>query len=335
MALPTLVQLFGHDNSEVSESTLEDVFGGLHEGPFEGIASACAVIQSTPPAMSVDVGTGTFCVGGVFGKVSVTGSVVIGTAPVVNNRIDRVVLRRTNSTDLTEIAVIAGTVAASPVPPSLTRTANIYEVSLAQVYVGQGVTSIVTANITDERKDYSVGGYALGKATVRAGRTRQHFIPAANFGVGINLTFATHFRSFAGLGSWAAMGLGWELPDGVVLVGVIGHTKLPSDWKSGTVKGYVLFQGAGAGNFYVGLQMAAVTPGSPGETMRQTADVIQQQAVNSYNGLHLLAFNTALLTVAAGDFINIGVSRDPAHASDTSANVLEFYGVILEYTAEY
>lgn len=84
---------------------------------------------------------------------------------VVLNRIDRVVLRLNASTSVRtmSIAIKKGTPASNPVAPTLTRvTGGIWELSLAQIYVGAGVTSISQANITDERANTSVCGFVTG-----------------------------------------------------------------------------------------------------------------------------------------------------------------------------
>lgn len=157
----TVDQLFGNDGSLVSEANFETVFGGLLEGVLSGIDNECSVVASGPPAMTVEVRTGTFCVGGVFGRVSAQHLLTISAAPGgPNNRIDRVVLRRDNATNLSSLAVVDGTPAVSPVAPALTRAGGIWEDSLAQVRVNNGQVSVTTSDITDERYDRSVCGFA-------------------------------------------------------------------------------------------------------------------------------------------------------------------------------
>jgi hypothetical protein len=59
-----------------------------------------------------------------------------------------------------DILVKKGTPAPSPVPPGLTRTPETWELSLAQVRVEAGATSILSAKITDERGSASLCGVA-------------------------------------------------------------------------------------------------------------------------------------------------------------------------------
>ncbi len=81
-------------------------------------------------------------------------------------RIDRVVLRLDTSLQTRRIAIatLAGEPAAVPVAPELTRSGNIYELSLAQVRIGANVLSISAADITDERGDAELCGVVEPKA---------------------------------------------------------------------------------------------------------------------------------------------------------------------------
>lgn len=82
------------------------------------------------------------------------------------NRIDRVILRLNLSgvtvgvtaTNTISLDILKGTPASSPVAPTLTRTGNVWELSLAQVLVPANSTTIPAANITDEREDSDVCG---------------------------------------------------------------------------------------------------------------------------------------------------------------------------------
>lgn len=75
-------------------------------------------------------------------------------------RIDRVILRldRSLSERQITIQVKKGTPAANPVPPTLTRTENTYELSLAQVRVRANSVKLEASDITDERYDPDVCG---------------------------------------------------------------------------------------------------------------------------------------------------------------------------------
>lgn len=70
-----------------------------------------------------------------------------------NNRIDRIVIRMDLSTEARYVKAFIkkGTPSTNPVPPVLTQTPSLYEISLAQVKVIGGQTFIATDAVTDER----------------------------------------------------------------------------------------------------------------------------------------------------------------------------------------
>lgn len=92
------------------------------------------------------------------------GSVILSipNADGVLNRIDRVVLRYDTENRNIDIALKQGTFATNPVAPPLQRDADAYEIALADIYVGKGVTSIIQANITDLRLDKNLCGIVHG-----------------------------------------------------------------------------------------------------------------------------------------------------------------------------
>jgi hypothetical protein len=113
--------------------------------------------------MSVDVAAGSAFIdgddvalqGSYLERVTATANVVIPAPPVSNSRIDLVVLRVYDSTatggapagDGATLEVITGVSAPSPAVPATPNTAIV----LARVTVAAGVSSIITANISDQR----------------------------------------------------------------------------------------------------------------------------------------------------------------------------------------
>lgn len=133
-----------------------------------------AVSQSSPPAMTVSIAVGWAIILGDYttnmGAYSVFNdaalSATITAADATNPRIDRVCLTvadsaYTGSTNTVTVNVVAGTPAGSPVAPA-TPTNSI---SLATVAVGAGVTTIVTANITDTRVRTKIDEVVLGTSS--------------------------------------------------------------------------------------------------------------------------------------------------------------------------
>lgn len=75
----------------------------------------------------------------------------ISTADSTNPRIDRVIVRVDWVADTIQLSVLQGVPATSPTAPALTQNTSRWEISLAQVRVNAGVTTIASGNITDER----------------------------------------------------------------------------------------------------------------------------------------------------------------------------------------
>lgn len=84
-------------------------------------------------------------------------------ADVVLNRIDRIVLRLSESPRTMGIYIKKGTPASTPTAPELSRTkGTIWELSLAKISIHAGVTDITQSMITDERADTELCGWVTG-----------------------------------------------------------------------------------------------------------------------------------------------------------------------------
>lgn len=89
-------------------------------------------------------------------------SVQLEAADIALNRIDRIVIRLDRNARQITVAAKKGTPAANPAAPALTRTTDIWELSLARIAVAAGAAGITQAEITDERSNTSVCGYITG-----------------------------------------------------------------------------------------------------------------------------------------------------------------------------
>lgn len=89
-------------------------------------------------------------------------AITLETADGALNRYDRVVLRWDLAAREMYIAVLKGAVSANPSARAITRSNEIYDLVLADVYVGKGVLSIQTANITDQRYNSRLCGIVTG-----------------------------------------------------------------------------------------------------------------------------------------------------------------------------
>ncbi|WP_010293526.1 hypothetical protein [Clostridium senegalense] len=86
----------------------------------------------------------------------------ITVADGVLNRIDRIVLRLDFLEREIKCYVKQGTFASNPVAPDILRNADIYELGLADIYIGHGAISINQGNITDLRQNKNVCGIVHG-----------------------------------------------------------------------------------------------------------------------------------------------------------------------------
>lgn len=133
----------------------------LRNGYVSGVGSALAVVQHSTGDMSVDVGSGECWIQGCHHADGSAVNLDIEEAHATLGRIDRVVMRNTiTGTRKIEPVVITGTAASSPVAPDYTRNTEVYDLLIADITVGAGVTQILTANITDRRANTTYCGIA-------------------------------------------------------------------------------------------------------------------------------------------------------------------------------
>ena len=83
-------------------------------------------------------------------------------------RIDRVVLRFDNTIDnrFIKVFIKKGETSESPIPPELTRTEEIYELSLAQISIVAGKSFVEQSDIVDERYNQKLCGLASSLVSV-------------------------------------------------------------------------------------------------------------------------------------------------------------------------
>lgn len=140
---------------------LENVRDMMLDGYCHDVGSMLAVIEQSPNAMGVYVGTGEAWIQGNWYENTAQKSLSLSTADVTYPRIDRIILRNTITGSRTIVAmVLTGTPATVPLAPALTQTSDTWEICLAEVAVAAGATTITNANITDKRSDVTLCGVA-------------------------------------------------------------------------------------------------------------------------------------------------------------------------------
>jgi microcystin-dependent protein len=130
-------------------------------GYRSGTGLELAVHQHSSGDMSVDISSGECWIQGNHYASDASANVVISAAHASLARIDRIVMRNTiTSTRKIAPVCITGVPAISPVAPAYTRTADVYDIVLADVAVAAAATTILTANITDQRSNTTYCGIA-------------------------------------------------------------------------------------------------------------------------------------------------------------------------------
>lgn len=116
-------------------------------------------LRVTPgDGLSVNVLAGSAWINGYAYENTEELNLTLAAADGVNPRIDRVVVCWDAVVRRISAAVLAGTAAASPTAPDITRSDNIYELALADIAVAAGAVSLADGDITDRRLDTSLCG---------------------------------------------------------------------------------------------------------------------------------------------------------------------------------
>lgn len=127
-----------------------------------GVFNGDLMVESAG-SMVVTVGTGYANVNGKVRFFDTVDNVTLNPANGTYPRIDTIVVERNDTDREITLKYVQGDYSgATPTATAPVRTANIYQIVLAQIYVGVGVTEITQANITDTRADTSLCGWVVG-----------------------------------------------------------------------------------------------------------------------------------------------------------------------------
>jgi hypothetical protein len=139
------------ENIDTSETQFSQWARNIGEGVKQNTLDELEVYADSS-GMQVKVKAGQALIRGHYYQSSAQEVLTIATAPVTNSRIDNVVLELDPSANHIQLVVVAGTPASTPVAPTLTQTdGGIYQIKLAQILVGPGVTTIAANKVTDTR----------------------------------------------------------------------------------------------------------------------------------------------------------------------------------------
>ena len=149
-----------HDRVYRAEEWAEYFASFIGNGVFPVPSNNLQVVAGS--GMVVTVKAGKAWINGYFYYNTGDLSLTLPVADGVLNRIDRIVVRWDLTERLISVVVKSSTPSASPTPPALQRDADAYELCLADITTGAGVTAISQAVITDRRLDPSICGVVAG-----------------------------------------------------------------------------------------------------------------------------------------------------------------------------
>lgn len=145
-----------HDRKYSAEDWAAYFASFIRNGVFGQPSNSLQVIANS--GMNITIKAGSGFINGYYYRNTTDMIKTLAVADGVYNRIDRVVLRWSLINRNITIQVLQGSVTQVPAVPALTRNAEIYELALADIYIGAGSTSVQQSRITDKRGDGSVCG---------------------------------------------------------------------------------------------------------------------------------------------------------------------------------
>lgn len=179
-------------------------------GPLVGSGAApeigLTVAETSPASAGVRVFEGRAVVDGTFYESDATETLSIAANVSGNPRIDTVILRRDDTLQTVRLAVLTGTPAATPVAPSLTQSATIWEIPLADIAVANGFATITNDNITPRRTfaNASDGVYLLDILNNSGGILEAGDVVINDTSATRGATTTTTARDTRVIGVWAA-----------------------------------------------------------------------------------------------------------------------------------
>lgn len=129
----------------------------LTDGVFPNVANNLQIIADAAN-MTVKVKTGSAWIKGYMYHNDSDLVLQHDVADGVLKRIDRIVVKLDYLQREIRTVIKKGSFASTPVAPTVQRDADAYELVLADVFIGNGVTSISQSNVTDQRLNTSICG---------------------------------------------------------------------------------------------------------------------------------------------------------------------------------
>ena len=136
--------------------------GLIGQGVFENVGGALQVLAGSGMTVSVQSGRAVLGESLKWIENDAVLNLTVNSAHVTLNRYTAVVIRLDTSTRDITITTKDGANATNPVKPAMSNTGGVYELCLAYIYVGAGVTAITQSNIQDTRANTSLCGWITG-----------------------------------------------------------------------------------------------------------------------------------------------------------------------------
>lgn len=134
----------------------------IKNGVFPDPSSGMQVKASTTPNMYVSVLPGSGWINGYYVTVESAETLTVPTANASLSRIDSVIMGLDYSERKIRLYIKSGAASANPVPPTLQRNSDLYELELARISLAAGTGTISQSLITDMRANATSCGIVSG-----------------------------------------------------------------------------------------------------------------------------------------------------------------------------
>lgn len=150
----------GGDRSYTADFFAKFFGSFIGNGVFPNPSTGCQILTNDNMTVTYKAGKG--WINGYYYENDSDVIIPISASDGLLKRIDRIVLRYSTSGRNILMDLKPGVLASSPVAPALQRDADIYELGIADIYVGNNAVSIAQGNITDLRLNTSYCGVVHG-----------------------------------------------------------------------------------------------------------------------------------------------------------------------------
>lgn len=132
----------------------------IGNGVFAHLLNKFVVTADT--GFSVNVGTGKAFAKGFWFESDANETLNIDLPDGLLNRKDNIVIRFDFGNRVTNIIVVKGTPGSNPTAPKIERNSLVFDLKIAEVFVGASISAISQSAITDTRSDNNVCGWVTG-----------------------------------------------------------------------------------------------------------------------------------------------------------------------------